>query len=99
LGFVAFGPLTDPLHSFCTKLSLIFAKERAKGYVEAPHTEAQRIGAAKQAEAGRKVEDVGREVGMSKQEGEARRDGREPVKQLRDENMKLRKLVADLGFG
>ena len=44
------------------------------------HTEAQMIGALKQLEAGRKTEDVAREVGVSKHtiyawEGEVRWDG------------------------
>ena len=44
------------------------------------HTEAQMIAALKQVEAGRKVEDVAREVGVSKHthlclEGEVWRDG------------------------
>ncbi len=44
------------------------------------HSEAQMIGALKQLEAGRKAEDVAREVGVSKHtdlrlEGEVRRDG------------------------
>jgi len=47
------------------------------------HTEAQMIGALKQLEAGRKAEDVAREVGVSKThdlrlEGEVRWNGREP---------------------
>ena len=47
------------------------------------HREAQMIGALKQVEAGRKVEDVAREVGVSKHtlyawKGEVRWHGREP---------------------
>ena len=64
------------------------------------------IGALKQMEAGRKAEDVAREVGVSKHTlyawkakyggmdvSEAQED-----KQLRDENTRLRKLVADLSL-
>jgi hypothetical protein len=46
------------------------------------HSEAQITGALKQLEAGRKAEDVARDLGVSKHdlrvEGEVRRDGREP---------------------
>ena len=70
------------------------------------HTEAQMIGALKQVEAGRKVEDVAREVGVSQAhalrlEGEVRGmdvSQAQEAKQLRDENTKLRKLVADLSL-
>ena len=70
------------------------------------HTEAQMIGALKQVEAGRKVEDVAREVGVSKHTiyawkakyggmdvNEAQR-----LRQLEDENSRLKKLVADLSL-
>jgi putative transposase len=58
------------------------------------HTEAQMIGALKQLEAGRKVEDVAREVGVSKHTiyaWKAKYGGMEvsqaqEAKQLRDEN-------------
>src|SRR5579863_9720796 len=67
------------------------------------HTEAQMIGALKQLEAGRKAEDVAREVGVSKHTiyaWKAKYGGMDvsqaqEAKQLRDENTKLRKLVAD----
>jgi putative transposase len=70
------------------------------------HTEAQMIGALKQVEAGRKVEDVAREVGVSKHTlyaWKAKYGGMDvsqaqEAKQLRDENTKLRKLVADLSL-
>jgi len=70
------------------------------------HTEAQMIGALKQVEAGRGVEDVAREVGVSKHTiygWKAKYGGMEvsqaqEVKQLRDENSRLRKLVADLSL-
>jgi putative transposase len=70
------------------------------------HTEAQMIGALKQLEAGRKAEDVAREVGVSKYTiyaWKAKYGGMEvsqaqEAKQLRDENTRLRKLVADLSL-
>ncbi len=70
------------------------------------HTEAQMIGALKQVEAGRKVEDVAREAGVSKHTlyaWKAKYGGMDvsqaqEAKQLRDENTKLRKLVADLSL-
>ena len=68
------------------------------------HTEAQMIGALKQLEAGRKAEDVAREVGVSKHTiyaWKAKYGGMDvsqaqEAKQLRDENTKLRKLVAGI---
>jgi putative transposase len=70
------------------------------------HAEAQMIGALKQLEAGRKAEDVAREVGMSKHTiyaWKAKYGGMDvsqaqEAKQRRDENTKLRKLVADLSL-
>lgn len=70
------------------------------------HTEAQIIGALKQMEAGRKAEDVAREVGVSKHTiyaWKAKYGGMDvsqaqEAKQLRDENSRLRKLVADLSL-
>ena len=70
------------------------------------HTEAQMIGALKQLEAGRKVEDVAREVGVSKHTmyaWKAKYGGMEvseaqAAKQLRDENGRLKKLVVDLSL-
>jgi putative transposase len=70
------------------------------------HTEAQIIAALKQVEAGRTTEDVAREQGVSKhtiyawkakyggmEVGEA-----EEVRHLRDENGRLKKLVAELSL-
>jgi len=64
------------------------------------------VRALKQVEAGRKVEDVAREVGVSKHTlyaWKAKYGGMDvsqaqEAKQLRDENTKLRKLVADLSL-
>jgi putative transposase len=70
------------------------------------HTEAEIIGTLKQVEAGRKAEDVAREVGVSKHTiyaWKAKYGGMEvrevqEVKQLREENGRLKKLVADLSL-
>ena len=70
------------------------------------HTEAQIIAALKQVDAGRKAEDVAREHGVSKHTiyawkakyggldvSEAQR-----LRQLEDENSRLKRLVADLSL-
>src|SRR5271165_1952144 len=70
------------------------------------HSEAEIIAALKQVEAGRKVEDVAREVGVSKHTiyaWKAKYGGMEvseaqEVKQLREENARLKKLVAELSL-
>ncbi len=70
------------------------------------HTEAQMIAALKQMEAGRKAEDVAREMGVSKHTlyawkakyGGMNVSEAQEAKQLRDENTRLRKLVADLSL-
>ena len=70
------------------------------------HTEAQMIGALKQMEAGRKAEDVAREIGISRHTlyaWKAKYGGKDvsqaqEAKQLRDENTRLKKLVADLSL-
>ena len=70
------------------------------------HTEAEMIGALKQLEAGRKADEVAREVGVSKHTiyaWKAKYGGMDvsqaqEAKQLRDENTRLRKLVADLSL-
>ena len=70
------------------------------------HREAQMIEALKQLEAGRKAEEVAREVGVSKHTiyaWKAKYGGMDvsqaqEAKQLRDENARLRKLVADLSL-
>ena len=70
------------------------------------HTEAQMIAAIKQMEAGRKAEDVAREVGVSthtiyawkSKHGGMDVSEAQEAKRLRDENARLRKLVADLSL-
>ncbi len=70
------------------------------------HTEAEMIAALKQMEAGRKAEDVAREVGVSKHTlyawkakyGGMDASQAQEAKQLREENTRLRKLVADLSL-
>ncbi len=70
------------------------------------HTEAQMIRALRQVEAGRAVEDVAREMGVSKRTLYAWRakyggmdvSQAQEAKQLRDENSRLRKLVADFSL-
>lgn len=70
------------------------------------HTESEMIAALKQVEAGRKVEDVAREAGVSKHTlyaWKAKYGGMDvsqaqEAKQLREENTRLRKLVADLSL-
>jgi putative transposase len=70
------------------------------------HTEAEMIGALKQMEVGRKPEDVAREVGVSKHTiyawkakyGGMKVSEAQEVRQLREENGRLKKLVADLSL-
>jgi putative transposase len=70
------------------------------------HSEAEMIAALKQVEAGCKVEDVAREVGVSKHTiygWKAKYGGLEVseaqrLRQLEDENGRLKKLVADLSL-
>ncbi len=70
------------------------------------HTEAEMVGALKQMEAGRRAEDVAREIGVSKHTlyaWKAKYGGLEvsqaqELKQLREENGRLKKLVADLSL-
>ena len=70
------------------------------------HTEAQMIGAIKQVEAGRKAEEVAREMGVSNHTIYAWRQKyggldvaeAQEIKQLRDENARLKRLVAELSL-
>jgi putative transposase len=70
------------------------------------HSEAQIIGVLKQVEAGRSVEDVARDQGVSKHTiyawkskyGGMEASEAQEVKQLREENSRLKKLVADLSL-
>jgi putative transposase len=70
------------------------------------HSEAQIIGALKQVEAGRAVEDLAREYGVSKHTiyawkskyGGMEVSEAQEIKQLREENVRLKKLVADLSL-
>jgi putative transposase len=70
------------------------------------HSEAQMIAALKQVEAGRAVEDLAREYGVSKHTiyawkskyGGMDVSEAQEVKQLREENGRLKRLVADLSL-
>jgi len=70
------------------------------------HTEAQMIGAVKQVEAGRKAEEVAREMGVSKHTiyawkqkyGGMNVSEAQEVKALREENARLKRIVADLSL-
>lgn len=70
------------------------------------HTEAQMIGAVKQVEAGRKAEEVAREMGVSKHTiyawkqkyGGMDMSEAQEVKALREENARLKRIVADLSL-
>src|SRR5712692_2119943 len=85
---------------------MISAKERGSSMSRGRHSEAEMIAALKQVEAGRAVEDVAREVGVSKHTiygWKAKYGGMDvseaqEAKQLREENARLRKLVADLSL-
>jgi putative transposase len=68
------------------------------------HTEAQMVGALQQVDAGRTAADVGREMGVSaatiyawkaKYGGMSVSEAQE-AKQLRDENARLKKMLADV---
>src|SRR5438093_915872 len=80
---------------------MISSKERGISMSRSRHSEAEMIAALKQVEAGRGVEDVAREVGVSKHTvyawkakyGGMDASQAQEAKQLRDENTRLRKLV------
>src|SRR5207244_12745486 len=86
-----------------TKLIMISSKERGISMSRSRHSEAEMIAALKQVDAGRAVEDVAREVGVSKHTiyaWKAKYGGMDvsqaqEAKQLRDEDTRRRKLVAD----
>jgi putative transposase len=96
----------DLLPKIRTKVSMILAKKGGRGMSKGKHSEAEMIAALKQMEAGRKAEDVAREVGVSKHTiyaWKAKYGGMEvseaqEVKQLREENARLKRLVADLSL-
>jgi len=96
----------DLIPSFGTKLSMIFAKERGRVYVEGQAHGGADDRRLEAGGAGRAVEDVAREVGVSKHTiyaWKAKYGGMDvsqaqEAKQLRDENTRLRKLVADLSL-
>ena len=79
---------------------------KGKGMSKSRHTEAQIIAALKQVEAGRTAEDVAREQGVSKHTiyawkakyGGMEVSEAEEVRHLRDENSRLKKLVAELSL-
>jgi putative transposase len=107
--FIFFGlrvRQSDLLPKIRTKVSMILAKKGGRGMSKGKHSEAEMIAALKQMEAGRKAEDVAREVGVSKHTiyaWKAKYGGMEvseaqEVKQLRDENARLKRLVADLSL-
>src|SRR5437660_1359730 len=85
---------------------MISSKERGISMSRSRHSEAEMIAALKQVDAGRAVEDVAREVGVSKHTiygWKAKYGGMDvsqaqEAKQLRDENTRLGKLVADLSW-
>src|SRR2546426_12785088 len=86
---------------------MISSKERGRGMSRSNHTEAQMIGALKQLEAGRKAEDVAREVGVSKHTiyaWKAKYGGMgvseaQGAKQVGDGKTRLREVVGGLGLG
>ncbi len=88
------------------KWSTISDEGKGNNHEQGKAREAQIIAALKQVEAGRKVEDVARECGVSKHTiyawkskyGGMDVSEAQEVKQLREENGRLKKLVADLSL-
>jgi putative transposase len=86
--------------------SRISDERKGKADEQSKHSEAQIIAALKQVEAGRAVEDLAREYGVSKHTiyawkskyGGMEVSEAQEVKQLREENTRLKKLVADLSL-
>ncbi len=101
--FIHPSDLTPQIRPF---RNTIWTKEGGRTMSKSRHTEAQIITALKQVEAGRRAEDVAREQGVSKHTiyaWKAKYGGMdvseaEEVKHLRDENARLKKLVADLSL-
>jgi putative transposase len=89
-----------------TKWNMISDGERGGAMSIRKHSEAQIIEALKQVEAGRTATEVGRELGVSKHTiyaWKAKYGGLEVseaqrLRQLEDENRRLKKLVADLSL-
>src|SRR5205809_6697292 len=83
---------------------MISSKERGISMSRSRHSEAEMIAALKQVDAGRAVEDVAREVGVTKHRSggwKAKWGGMDAsqaqeAKQLREESGRLRRLEADL---
>jgi putative transposase len=82
------------------------ASRKGKGMSRSRYTEQQMLGALRQLEAGRKVEEVAREAGVSKPTiyvWKAKYSGVdkneiEEANRLREENAQLKKLVLDLSL-
>ena|GEM_PF-1205811 len=89
-----------------TGLSMILYCGKGREMTQNKFSEAVMIGALKQLEAGRRAEDVGREVGVSKHTiyawkakyGGVTVSEAQEARQLRDENTRLKKLVVDLSL-
>ncbi len=100
------GYRSDLLPIIRTKLGMICAKERGSGYVEEQAQRGADDRSAQTTGRGTRAEDVAREVGVSKHTiyaWKAKYGGMDvsqaqEAKQLRDENTRLRKLVADLSL-
>ncbi len=96
----------DLIPSFRTKLSMISDDGKRKRYVEEQAHRGADDRGAETTGSGRKAEDVAREVGVSKHKiyawkskyGGMDVSQAQEAKQLRDENTRLRKLVADLSL-